>query len=326
MGQQSLSVAQLVDRLRSGSAASAAEACISYRVGIFRSVLLLRGRYPLMSPPLLAKIAVGAGLIPLLVALLAKGGYAAYWACMALAFTCTSEKPLGQAAPPDVQESVTDLRIAFQEAGGVEAAVKLVRLPMRHPGLGKLPSLFDAARCAVTLLFGLAHGFDGDCAFRIRCVDAGLVPPLLHVLEIESSGADVRDNGLGVSFLISLLCRKLGRPLGSLAAGSRAEPDVAIPSIVVAFWNGGVVPVLVQRLQRQLPEGCVWEHLPSPPPFLKLSLLSTGMCAAFLNPDFAHASYFIRGCGGHALHCFNNIFSPPIPCLLVQLAHFVRCP
>ena len=266
------------------------------------------------------------GLIPLLVALLAKGGYAAYWACMALADTCSSEKPLGQAEPPEVRAAVAVVRTAFQEAGGVEAAVELLALLLSHTGLGKLPSLRDAAGSAVGLLFSLSHGFDGDRAFKVSCIDAGLVPPLLHFLEVESSGADLTNGGISSSTFISLLCHKLGRPPGSLAAGSRAEPDVAIPSIVVAFWNGGVVPVLVQRLQRQLPEGCVWEHLPSPPPFLKLSLLSTGMCAAFLNPDFAHASYFIRGCGGHALHCFNNIFSPPIPCLLVQLAHFVRCP
>ena len=85
MGQRPLSVAQVVDRLRSGSAASAAEECVTLDAVVGQCQL---GENLPCAP--LATVAVGAGLIPLLVGLLDKGGHTAEWACWGLVYTCTS--------------------------------------------------------------------------------------------------------------------------------------------------------------------------------------------------------------------------------------------
>ena len=90
MGQRPLSVAQVVDRLRSGSAASAAEACVSLDAVVGQCLFAKKrlGKDLRCAP--LATVAVGAGLIPLLVGLLDKGGHTAEWACWGLVYTCTS--------------------------------------------------------------------------------------------------------------------------------------------------------------------------------------------------------------------------------------------
>ena len=183
MGQRPLSVAQVVDRLRSGSAASAAEACVTLDavVGQCAFVKNRLGKNLRCAP--LATVAVGAGLIPLLVRLLAKGGYTAGLACWSLLYTCTSGRSFELQDLTCSKGDIEGARAAFLVAGGVESAVKLLELPLRHPRLAKMKSTHFAASVALHLFDELASDFNTDRDFKIRCIDAGIVPPLLRLLE-----------------------------------------------------------------------------------------------------------------------------------------------
>ena len=145
-----------------------------------------------------------------------------------------------------------------------EAAVKLLKLPLRHPGLAKLPSLDAAAAGALSLLAFLLENVDGARAFRVRCVDAGLVPPLLHFLEAELADPGERPQVARIypsTFPPSNLV--IGLCLNVIEDGSRFKFGATIPANVTAFVNGGIAPILVMSLQ--LPEGCVLTFPPSPP-------------------------------------------------------------
>ena len=208
---------------------------------------------PLRCTPLV-KVAVGAGFIPLFIRLLAKGGYAASWACAALTHAGISGIP---SEMPGLQEA-TNARAAFISSGGVEAAVELLALPLRHAGLAKLPSLANAADAALCLMLVVVGGVDADRAFRVRCVDAGLVAPLIQHLAREVAGSillRVTRGELSACALIYQLCRDSESRPGP--SDRPFSPENPIPCIVAAFINGGIAPVLARLLR--LPEGCaVW--------------------------------------------------------------------
>ena len=235
-------MAQVLDRLRSGSAASAAEACVNLHcVAEQCEVMKDVGKRPKCAS--IVKVAVGAGFIPLLVGLLAKGGYTAGWACTALTETCTTYRFAGRELPADILADIADARASCSAAGGVEAAVELLKAPLRNDDLEDNLSLWDAATDALLLLNDLAKDFGCDRAFKVRCIDAGLVLPLLHYLENE---VYIPELACSMPGLVSQLCRKAdptpGLPLTSAWAYE------AIPAIVTAFLGGGIAPVLVKRL------------------------------------------------------------------------------
>ena len=264
VGQRPLSVAQVLDRLRSGSAASATEACIAIRIVRAQCKFMARMGKPLKCPSL-ARVAVGAGLIPLLVELLAKGGHAAYWACAALSYTCAPELSADQQVPDDAQ-SVADARSAFSAAGGVEAAVELLKTPLRHASLEELPSLEEAAGSSLYLIENMLAG-DFDRVFRIRCVDAGLVPPLVRYLAREV-GTNLPGACPSISLVIYKLCERADNGAGRTFAAASRDSITSVPCIVTAFINCGIAPVLVRRLK--ITEGCVFygkflPRLPLPP-------------------------------------------------------------
>ena len=183
MGQRPLSVAQVVDRLRSGSVASAAGACVTI-ISVMSQCWFAKkslGKDLRCAP--LATVAVGAGLIPLLVRLLAKGGYAAAWAGRSLLYTCTTGGSFGIDILTCSKGDIAGARAAFLAEGGVAAAVKLLELPLRHPRLAKIISIRYAAGVALHLFDNLGADFNTDRDFKIRCIDAGIVPPLLQFLE-----------------------------------------------------------------------------------------------------------------------------------------------
>ena len=251
MGQRPLSVAQVVDRLRSGSAASAIEACVTLDavVGQCKFVKLRLGKDLRCAP--LATVAVGAGLIPLLVGLLAKGGYTAGWACQGLLYTCTSGRSCGLSELTCSKGDIAGARTAFLATGGVEAAVKMLELPLRHPHLKEFKPIRSVTDTALVLINELAADFNTDRDFKIRCIDAGIVPPLLQFL--DSDGCQTGD-APDVCYLISLLCWDLVKGPESVAPGQdRHQNERVVPSIVTAFLNGGIAPILVERLQ--LPAG-----------------------------------------------------------------------
>ena len=247
VGQRPLSVAQIVDRLRSGSAAGAAEACVALDLVESQCNFMARVGKPLRCPPL-AIVAVAAGLIPFLVGLLASGGVAAFWACMALKRTCTVRRWGG--ATDDVHEGVEAARAAFVAAGGVESAVELLALPLRHPGLAGLSSICLAVRFVTELLFAMECDSGCDRAFKIRLIDAGLVPPLVRNLAREGPGSFLAlgsGQGPDISPFIAQLCLRT-----ELRDGNES-PMVAIPCIVVALVNCGIAPIVVAQLR--LPGG-----------------------------------------------------------------------
>ena len=165
-------MAQLVDRLRSGSAASATGACVAIEALRAQCLFMARMGKPMKCPPLIS-VAARAGLIPPLVALFAKGGHAATWAGWTLSYTCTSRDIAGQLpagcreAPSDVLADLAAGRAVFLTAGGVEAAAELLALPLRHPGLEALPTLRMALVTAFALLSELVRDFGGDRAFKV---------------------------------------------------------------------------------------------------------------------------------------------------------------
>ena len=244
MGQRPLSVAQVADRLRSGSAASSAEACIAIHVLVSHCEFMARVGKPLRCSPL-AEVAMGAGLIPLFVGLLAKGGYTAVWACAAIMLLCSSTAP-GQ-LPPDVQGAFEDARAAFLASGGVEAAVELLALPLRHADLGALLSPRDAAGRAIGLLYNLDSEFARDHAFKVRCIDAGIVEPLIQHLGHGGAGLLTFDD-CGAALLAAQLCLHHEESDDS-ARASPKEVGRAVPSVVNAVIAGGAAPVLVKRLK-----------------------------------------------------------------------------
>ena len=251
MGQRTLSVAQVVDRLRSGSAASAAEACVSLDAVVGQCLFAKKrlGKDLRCAP--LATVAVGAGLIPLLVGLFAKGGYTAGWACRGIVYTCTSGRSFGLSELMCSKGDIAGARASFLASSGVGAAVELLELPLRHPRLEKMTSLRYAASMALDLLSNMAADFNTDRDFKIRCIDAGIVPPLLQFL--DSDGCQTGD-APDVCYLISLLCWDLVKGPESVAPGQdRHQNERVVPSIVTAFLNGGIAPILVERLQ--LPAG-----------------------------------------------------------------------
>ena len=249
MGQRPLSVAQVVDRLRSGSAASAIEACVTLDavVGQCKFVKLRLGKDLRCAP--LATVAVGAGLIPLLVGLLAKGGYTAGWACQGLLYTCTSGRSCGLSELTCSKGDIAGARTAFLATGGVEAAVKMLELPLRHPHLKEFKPIRSVTDTALVLINELAADFNTDRDFKIRCIDAGIVPPLLRYLETEDCQA--ADGGPSFVRIICLLCWDLAEGPKSVAPGLSRHHERVVPSIVTAFL--GAAPILVGRLQ--LPDG-----------------------------------------------------------------------
>ena len=98
----------------------------------------------------------------------------------------------------------------------------------------------------------MAGDFNTDRGFKIRCIDAGLVPPLLRYLSLSSETA-MTGGGPNLCYLISLLCWDLAGGPGSMAAGQTWENEKVVPPIVTAFMGAGIAPILVQRLQ--LPAG-----------------------------------------------------------------------
>ena len=237
----------MLDRLRSGSAASAAEACVSFYVLDCHCKYMAGLGRPLHCPPL-AEVAVGADLIPLLVGLLAKGGYTAVWAGTALLLLCRSTVP-GQ-LPPNVLGAFADARAAFLASGGVGAAVELLALPLRHPYLRSLLSLRAAAGRAVGLLFSLNPAFAIDHAFKVRCIDAGIVPPLLQHLEREGAGTGLLAfDDCSAALLATQLCLHQDDESSGIDRDSPGEVGSAVPSIVTAVIAGGAAPFLIKQLR-----------------------------------------------------------------------------
>ena len=249
VGQRALSVAQVVDRLRSGSAASAAEACVTIGavVGQCKFAKERLGKDLRCAP--LATVAVGAGLITLLVGLLAKGGHTAGWACRGLVLTYTSGRTLGMNELTCCKGDIVGARAAFLAAGGVEAAVNLLTLPLRHPCLAKIKSVHYAAGVAVNFFDNLAADFNTDRGFKIRCIDAGIVPPLLRLLQAEGSHTALAGDGPNFVRIISQLCWDLAGGPESVAPGLSRQNEKVVTSIVTAFMGGGIAPILVGRLQ-----------------------------------------------------------------------------
>ena len=247
VGQRPLSVAQLLDRLRSGSAASAAEACVAINVVSAHCEFMARVGKPLRCP-LFASVVVRAGLIPLFVGLLAKGGYAAGWACIALTLTCTARRSPGlQQLPANVQREFENAQAAFSAAGGVEALVELLAFPLRHPGLGNLFSLRTTACHAYDIITCLEADFGSNHVFKVRCIDAGIIGPLLRLMALEDNGTGLLMHTNRSAALLSFqLCRfvdeRFGRP------DSADQVFGAVPAIVTAFVNGGIAPIIVMRL------------------------------------------------------------------------------
>ena len=249
VGQRPLSVAQVVDRARSGAAASVAEACISIRILSTHCEFMARVGKPLKCPSL-ATVAVRTGLIPLFVGLLAKGGVAAYWAIQALLETCAARNMPPDQTLPDAQGDPgrLDARAAFLAAGGVGALVALLALPLRHPDLGKLLSPQTAASQAVVFLLVLNRDFECDHAFKVRCIDAGLVPPLLQLMALEGRGPGLLLNDGGATVLLFRLC--CYRDVQFNRPGSAPEDEGrAVAAIATAVLNCGVARVIVKRLQ-----------------------------------------------------------------------------
>ena len=250
MGQRPLSVAQVLDRLRSGSTASAAEACAAVRLcGDHINYMARLGR-PLKCPPLVMAI-LDAGLIPLLAGLLAKGGVAATWACSALSCVCVA----GGRVQLEAEAAFKCGRANFMAAGGVDSAVELLALPQCHPGLAKLPSLECTARTAVGLLYRMASEEDRGRAFRVRCIDAGIVPPLLQRLSREGYWTPMLDRGaasISASSFIYQLCRNCDSLPDVPPVGPEFER--AIRCVCTAFIGGGVAPILVNLMR--LPKRC----------------------------------------------------------------------
>ena len=237
VGQRLLSVAQIVDRLNSGSAASATEACVSLHLVLEQCNFFKTRLGRVLKCPSLVNVALDAGLIPPLVRLLAKGGLAGKWASVALSCSCT--KPADQQRTEE-DVPAKDARAAFLAAGGVEFLVEMLALPLRHPALEKLPSLNEAALAALLLLRDSAADLGVDRAFRVRCIDAGIVAPLLHYLDQdrERFGDAGRPKTSGI---IIRLCRSLSPRTGHYEA--------EIPAIITGFVNGGIAPVLARRLR-----------------------------------------------------------------------------
>ena len=252
MGQRPLSVAQVVDRLRSGSAASAAEACVALDavVGQCEFVKKRLGKDLRCAP--LATVAVGAGLIPLLVRLLAKGGYTAGWACWGLLCTCTSGSSFYLNELTCSKGDIAGARAAFLASGGVEAAVKLLELTLRHPRLVKMKSILFTARVALHLFDNMAADFNTDRNFKSRCIDAGIVPTLLHFLEHENSfnvGLVQEARFPSIANIICYLCYDLAQGADGAIIGQGLESGKVVTAIVTSFWGGGLAPLLVGRLQ-----------------------------------------------------------------------------
>ena len=242
MGQRPLSVAQVVDRLRSGSAASAAEACVTLGavMGQCQFVKKRLGRDLRCAP--FATVAVGAALIPSLVGLLAKGGYTATWACWSLFCTCTSGRSFGLDLLTCSKGDIAGARAAFLAEGGVEAAVKLLELSLRHPRLAKMSSILSAAVAVLELFVELSEDFKNDRDFKIRCIDAGIVPPLLYYLEHEDSFSEVIDPDSNFPSIARIIAHICWRDHGKV-----------VPAVVTSFLGAGIAPLLVGRLR--LPAG-----------------------------------------------------------------------
>ena len=197
-------------------------------------------------------MAVGAGLIPLLVGLFAKGGYTAGWACRGIVYTCTSGRSFGLSELMCSKGDIAGARASFLASSGVGAAVELLELPLRHPRLAKMKSVHYAARVALELLSIMAGDFNTDRDFKIRCIDAGIVPPLLFFLEHEDSfsiGFVLEARFPSIARIICYLCWDLVKGIGNMIFGQDLEPEKVVKSIVTAFLGGGVAPILVGRLQ-----------------------------------------------------------------------------